>query len=190
MLNLPSVYSAGEGKRRFLMRSIAVSPRSCHLRSFALFLGLLIPIFCTAQVYRCIVKGQVVYQQNSCESSGSQGQEVHIDPPPESAGRYVSPVTPPPSSEPVVPPVAIEQPAPTAQPRLDPKSQRCVDWYLQRLGLPFSYVRTESLEKGVLTLTIAVPGPKGWFSRKAACEFKGEALDDGWTQEHAKRLGW
>ena len=73
---------------------------------------------------------------------------------------------------------------------MDPKSQRCVNWYLQRLGIPFSYVRTESMEKGVLTLTIAVPGPNGWYSKKAACEFRGEVLDDGWTQEHAKRLGW
>ncbi len=86
--------------------------------------------------------------------------------------------------------MASEQPAAQVQPRLDPKSERCLNWYLQRLGVPFSYVRTDSLEKGVLTLTIAVPGRYGWFSRKAACEFRGEVLDEGWTQEHAKRLGW
>jgi hypothetical protein len=53
------------------------------------------------------------------------------------------------------------------------------------------YVRRETLEKGVLTLSIAVPGPRGGLiTNTAACEFRGEVLNEGWTEEHAKRLGW
>lgn len=172
------------------MRLPDISPRLRPLPACVLVLGLLIPLTGSAQVYRCIVQGQVVYQQNSCESSGAQGREIHIAPSPESSGHTPAPEPPRPASEAVTPPMASEQPAAQVQPRLDPKSERCLNWYLQRLGVPFSYVRTDSLEKGVLTLTIAVPGRYGWFSRKAACEFRGEVLDEGWTQEHAKRLGW
>jgi hypothetical protein len=179
-----------------MLRLLDFRPRPWPLSTCLLVLGMLTPVISSAQVYRCIVHGQVVYQQSPCESSGGQGREIHIAPPPESSGHGPVPEPPPPRSEAVTPPTASEPPPPPDPPRLDPKSQRCANWYLQRLGLglgfPFSnaYVRPESLEKGVLTLTIVVPGPNGWFSKKAACEFRGEVLDEGWTEEHAKRLDW
>jgi hypothetical protein len=176
-----------------MLRLLDFSPHSWHLSTCILALGMLAPVICSAQVYRCIVHGQVVYQQSPCESTGAQGHEIHIDPTPQSAERIPIPATAPPTYEGATPPSPNEQTAPPAQPPLDPKTERCANWYLQRFAgnFPTVYVRRETLEKGVLTLSIGVPGPRGGFiTNTAACEFRGEVLNEGWTEEHAKRLGW
>ncbi len=68
-----------------------------------------------------------------------------------------------------------------------------MNWYgrLLRGGESKAAIRVDSFEKGILTITIFTSGFRGATEqRSAACEFRGEVLDDGWTQEHAKRLGW
>lgn len=176
------------------MRALAMRPRSCQLRSFVFLLGMLIPFFCSAQVYRCIVNGQVVYQQNSCESSGGKGGELHIDSAPAAtletrpSRSTGEPLQPAPQAEFVVPKHSPPESTP-----LERKVDRCLNWYgrLLRGGESKAAIRVDSFEKGILTITIFTSGLRGTTEqRTAACEFKGEALDDGWTQEHAKRLGW
>lgn len=176
------------------MRSVAVSVRSCQLRGFALILGMLIPVFCSAQVYRCIVKGQVVYQQNSCESSGGKGGEIHIDTAPAAPSETGLPrpidEPLPPSPQPVL---VIPSQAPPEPTPMERKVERCMNWYgrLLRGGESKAVIRVDGFEKGILTITIFTSGFRGATEqRSAACEFRGEVLDDGWTQEHAKRLGW
>ena len=147
-----------------------------------------------AQVYRCVVAGQQVYQQQPCVNTGGTGTQLKIQPdtPSIPIPRQTAPVALPQQAAPTAPTPSSLSPVAPSKSLLDVQADQCLDWYRPKLRDPAgAYYRNPLVEKGVLSLTIhATNGYGGYVPKQAACEFKSGQLDESWTKIHSERRGW
>lgn len=173
-----------------------MSLRHQLLQSVALVALQAVSIAATAQVFRCTVKDQVVYQQAPCAVSGGSGAALKIHataaPPTASASAIPKPAQAAPVTAP--PPAVVNIGPASALQRSDLQTDAdtCLDWHRPMLRDPRSaYWRDAEIVQGVLNITVhATNGFGGYVTRPAACEFKNGLLDEGWTKTQAKRRGW
>jgi hypothetical protein len=157
--------------------------------------GFLMGTSAYAQVNKCTVDGQVIYQSEPCVGKGVSGKELKIQ------NTAVSVPTPspskasPPSEKPApTPPVlANSEPAPTA--RLSPlerEAELCLQYVRENLHDPKSaYYSSPSKESRKLSMTVHAKNKLGGIvASQAECEINGGVLDKSWTNIHMKRLGW
>jgi hypothetical protein len=149
-------------------------------------------------VYRCTVNGQWVFQQQPCAAKDGKGERMEVRTSPAKAASASASASAastgakkpmPAAAEAVAPPASAEAPAKSG---LDLMADTCLAWYQPRLRDPRSaYHRDARYEKGVLTLLLyATDARGGYVPHRAACEFRGGSLDEGWTRIQAQRIGW
>lgn len=140
------------------------------------------------RVFRCVVQGQVVFQQAACPPN-SEGKALDVQP-----GNVVTTPRPRPaaSAPPVNAPAPPPPTAPVAKSALESETQACVDHLRPFLRDPRSaYASGASREGRVLSITVHATNTRGGIgSRKAACEFFNGIVDASWTKIHLQRLGW
>jgi hypothetical protein len=154
----------------------------------AMFAALLAPAGGDAQaqnqrVFRCVVQGQVVFQQSACPA-GSDGNLLDVKP-----GNVVTaPLRAKPAASAPLAPAA----ASPARSTLEVETDACLNHLRQFLRDPRSaYASGASREGRVLSITVHATNTRGGMgSRKAACEFFNGIIDASWTKIHLQRLGW
>lgn len=134
--------------------------------------------------------GKVSFQDAPCSG---RGEALTVRP--SGGSQSAAPLAPAPQAQPApTPPEAAAPPAPTAPQKtmLEVEAEQCLAWYRPLLRDPAgAYYREPSKDARVLSITIhATNGYGGYVPKRAACEFVGAKLDDGWTKIQAKRAGW
>jgi len=137
------------------------------------------------RVFRCVIQGQVVFQQTACPAH-SDGKVLDVKPgnvvaAPQRARAASAPSSPKPTDS-----------ASVGKSALELESEACLDHLRPLLRDPRSaYVSDASREGRVLSMTVHATNTRGGVgSRKAACEFFNGSIDASWTKIHLQRLGW
>jgi hypothetical protein len=137
------------------------------------------------RIFRCVIQGQVVFQQSACPTD-TDAKVLDVKP-----GNVVAaPLRP--RAAAASAPQAAAVPAPAARSALDAQTEACLDHVRPFLRDPRSaYASGASREGRVLTMTVHATNTRGGVgSRKAACEFFNGLIEAGWTKIHLQRLGW
>jgi hypothetical protein len=152
------------------------------------------------QVHKCVINGQVEYQQEPC-AANAKSSNVRYQSAPESTPT-VKPAAgaPAPKVEPAaIAPQPKAEPQPPVKTGLERMADACFEWYRPMLRDPRSaYYRNPSFapsiigsNTGLLHLTIyATNGYGGYVDKHAVCEYSSGTLSQDWTQIQSKRSGW
>ena len=150
-----------------------------------------------AQIHKCTVEGQVIYQAEPCVGKGVSGKEVKIQS--TALGSSAPPVTKaeptqdkPAQPSPSAPVVPIQEAATKPKTQMEREAERCLAWYKPKLRDPKNaYYSDVSKEGRVLSMSLhATNGYGGFKVSTVACEIHNGSLDEGWTKIHAERAKW
>jgi hypothetical protein len=139
------------------------------------------------RVFRCVIQGEVVFQQAACPAN-SESKVLDVKPGNTVALPRPKPATSAPSTGTPAAPVT----APLAKSALESDTEACVDHLRPFLRDPRSAYATGAAREGrMLSITVHATNTRGGVgSRKAACEFFNGLVDASWTKIHLQRLGW
>lgn len=150
-----------------------------------------------AQVYKCTVEGQVVYQAEPCVGKGVSGKEIKIQntavvSPAPSVSKVEPTQEKPAQPSPSAPVVPVQESVAKPKTQMEREADMCLAWYKPKLRDPKNaYYSDVSKEGRVLSMSLhATNGYGGYKVSTVACEIHNGSLDEGWTKIHAERANW
>ena len=150
-----------------------------------------------AQVYKCTVEGQVVYQAEPCVGKGVSGKEIKIQntavgSPAPSVSKVEPTQEKPAQPSPSAPVVPVQESVAKPKTQMEREADMCLQYARETLLDPQSAYYTKPSKEGrKLSMTVHAKNKLGGIvTSPAECEINNGVLDKSWTNIYMKRLGW